>query len=339
MNKRNRHKNIKKILDVYSKCPVEKKTLEEILSVEKDSIRPIITTLNKNNLLDKICYGNKLKDDIYNKTIFNDKNYNIDFVASLIYSEEENTEKIIKYMFRTSVDNMLFSIINKYSTNFQKNIEQLIDIKKYNQFALIIKENTKENIDKIVCKINLTSTRKVETIIPLEFFIFDDSWFICAYFLDKRKITIIDAKDIDELTTLDDKNSNYINLGDVEKCIKDYILNHNNKNEEFVALRLNAETLSLLIEFGLLIENKYELFEDNTENTSRLNFIDQSILNKKLSENKVEDKLENEIIFNKRITFYQEDTKKYIVKTKLTKHKLNFILSYFSNIDLIKTEE
>lgn len=334
MKKRDRYIDIKKMLNVYYETAVEAEVLEKNFSVKRNSIREIIRILNKSNLLNKISNTNKLKDDLYNKTIFDNKDNNLTFLASLMYAEEENSEKIINYMFKTSVDNMLFSIANKYSLNFHQNIKKLLDEKIYNQIILIIKENKKENIEKIVCKITFISTIKVETIIPLELFIFNDSSFICAHSLDKKEFTFIDTKDIDDVITSSSKYSKYINFRGIEKYIKNYIISENNKNEEFVMIRLTPETLSLLLDFSLLLENKYEIFEDDTKNSNRLNFIDQSTLNKKLSENKIKD----EIIFDKKISFYQEDTKKYIVKTKLTKHKLNFIINHFNNVEIIKVE-
>jgi hypothetical protein len=76
---------------------------------------------------------------------------------------------------------MTFSIANRYSKNFPKNIIELLDKEKYSNFASIIKENN-ANSRKIICKILVIETQETEEIIPLEFFIFNDSWYICAYF-------------------------------------------------------------------------------------------------------------------------------------------------------------
>lgn len=340
MIKRERYENIKNILNIYYETAAARKTLEEKLNIEKDSTRPIITRLNKMNLLDKQGNFNKLKEDLWNKTIFNDKKFNIELLASLAYSEEEDSKEIIEYIFKTSISNLIFSIANKYSKSFQENIKELVDKEKYTQFSLMIIENKKENISKNSCEIKLISTRETKKIIPLEFFIFDNSWFICAYFINEKKIGIVDSKDIENTINNLGNSYDYIDYRDIEKHIKDYIINENKKNEEFVILRLNPETLSLLIEFGLLIQDNYELFEDNMKDQNRLFFLNQSTLNEKLSkiniyETNINTDIEEKIIYDKKIHFYEDDSRKYIIKTKLTRHKLNFILNFFSEVELL----
>lgn len=342
MIKRERYQNIKNILNIYYETAAVRKTLEEKLNIEKDSTRPVITRLNKMNLLDKAGNFNKLKEDLWNKTIFNDKKFNIELLASLAYSEEEDSKEIIEYIFKTSISNLIFSIANKYSKSFQENIKELVDKEKYTQFSLMIIENKKENISKNSCEIKLISTRETKKIIPLEFFIFDNSWFICVYFISEKEIGIVDSKDIENTINNLGNCYDYINYGDVEKHIKDYIINENKKNEEFVILRLNPETLSLLIDFGLLIQDNYELFEDNMKDQNRLFFFNQSSLNEKLSKININEiniytDIEEKIIYDKKIHFYEDDSKKYIIKTKLTKHKLNFILNFFSEVELLNT--
>lgn len=340
MIKRERYENIKNILNIYYETAAARKTLEEKLNIEKDSTRPIITRLNKMNLLDKQGNFNKLKEDLWNKTIFNDKKFNIELLASLAYSEEEDSKEIMEYFFKTTISNLIFSIANKYSKSFQENIKELVDKEKYTQFSLMIIENKKENISKNSCEIKLISTRETKKIIPLEFFIFDNSWFICAYFIKEKKIGIVDSKDIENTINNLGNSYDYINYKDVEKHIKDYIIKENKKNEEFVILRLNPETLSLLIDFGLLIQDNYELFEDNMKDQNRLFFLNQSTLNEKLSkininEININTDIEEKIIYDKKIHFYEDDSRKYIIKTKLTRHKLNFILNFFSEVELL----
>lgn len=340
MIKRERYENIKNILNIYYETAAARKTLEEKLNIEKDSTRPIITRLNKMNLLDKQGNFNKLKEDLWNKTIFNDKKFNIELLASLAYSEEEDSKEIMEYFFKTTISNLIFSIANKYSKSFQENIKELVDKEKYTQFSLMIIENKKENISKNSCEIKLISTRETKKIIPLEFFIFDNSWFICAYFIREKKIEIVDSKDIENTINNLGNSYDYIDYRDIEKHIKDYIINENKKNEEFVILRLNPETLSLLIEFGLLIQDNYELFEDNMKDQNKLFFLNQSTLNEKLSkiniyETNINTDIEEKIIYDKKIHFYEDDSRKYIIKTKLTRHKLNFILNFFSEVELL----
>lgn len=338
-----KYENIKSMLNIYDKRNTNRKELENI-NLTRDQIGRIITILNNMKILENKGLekgNNELRNDLYNKNIFDSKDFNIALLASLAYSEEENAEKVVEYIFKTIIKNMTFSIANRYSRSFQKNIKELIDVKKYSQFLRIIKENSKNNFEKIICEIRFINPFNIQSIVPLEFFIFNDSWFICAYFLNSKTVGIIDSRNIESEIPRKGYLKEYINFDNVEKIIKEYIINENKKNEELTMLRLNPETLSLLIEFGLLIQDEYELFEDNKENEDRLFFLNETILSRKLNRINIDQinsslDIEEKIIYNKKVNFYEDDTNKCIVKAKLTKNKLNFILSFFDNVELLK---
>lgn len=338
------YENMKKILNVYHNRSANREELKNYDNdLTENKIGTIITLLNNINILKSERFekgNNRLKDDLYNKNIFNSKDFNIALLASLAYTEDENAKEIIKYIFKTTTQNMTFSIANRYSNNFSKNIIELLDKEKYSNFASIIKENN-INLRKIICKILVIETHEIKEIIPLEFFIFNDSWYICAYSLENNKLDIIDSKNIEYVINQRIKTKDGIPNLDIEKCIRDYIIKENKKDELFVMLRLNPETLSLLIEFGLILEKEYEIFEDNMKNDNKLFLLGKDILDKKvllevnLNETYLESNIDEEIIFDKKISFYEDDSKKYIIKTKLTKQKLSFILNSFSNVEHI----
>lgn len=346
--KKELYENIKKMLNIYHSRSANREELKNYDNdLTENKIGTIITLLNNINLLKSERFekgNNKLRDDLYNKNIFNSKDFNIALLASLAYTEDDDAKEIIEYIFKTTIQNMTFSIANRYSKNFPKNIIELLDKTKYVSFASIIKENN-VNFRKIVCKILVIETDEIEEIIPLEFFIFNDSWYICAYFLKNNKLDIIDSKNIEYVINQKTRIQNSIPNFDIEKCIRNYIVKENKKDELFVILRLNPETLSLLIEFGLILENEYEIFEDNMKNNNKLFLLGKHISNQKelskinLNEIYLESNIDEEIIFDKKISFYEDDSKKYIIKTKLTKQKLDLILNLFNTVEELKQYE
>jgi hypothetical protein len=342
------YENMKKILNVYHNRSVNREELKNYDNdLTENKIGTIITLLNNIDILKSERFekgNNRLKDDLYNKNIFNSKDFNIALLASLAYTEDENAKEIMKYIFKTTIQNMTFSIANRYSKNFPKNIIELLDKEKYSNFASIIKENN-ANSRKIICKILVIETQETEEIIPLEFFIFNDSWYICAYFLDNNKLDIIDSKNIEYVINQKTRIKNSIPYFDIEKCIRNYIIKENKKDELFVILRLNPETLSLLIEFGLILEKEYEIFEDNMRNDNKLFLLGKHISEQKklseinLNQTYLESNIDEETVFDKKISFYEDDSKKYIIKTKLSKQILGLILNLFSTVEELKYKE
>ncbi|APW65297.1 hypothetical protein LPB137_05255 [Poseidonibacter parvus] len=338
MKLNNKYLNLKKILEIYNERYARREELEDELDLSKDQVGRIITLLKKMNIFENFEKGNnKISENLYNKSIFNSKEFNIALLASLAYVEEDKSKEIIKYFFKDTIKNLTFAITNNYSRNFQENIIKLIDESKYNIFASIIKDNN--NTSKTCCNVSFIESERRENIIPLEFFIFDDSWFICAYFVKNKKIDIIDTKNIESAIRVDYNFSDYINISDVDKCIKRYISEKNIMTEELVLLRLNPTTLSLLVEFDLI--SSYEIFENRNNDNEKLFLLNINRSSDELSKINIDNLISNidtpeDLIENKRIVFYEEDTKSYIIKTKLSKSKLKFILNAFDNIQQIK---
>ncbi|MBU3014019.1 hypothetical protein KO488_04560 [Poseidonibacter lekithochrous] len=333
MKLNNKYLNLKKILEIYNDRYARREELEYELDLSKDQVGRIITLLKNMEIFEK--GNNKISENLYNKSIFNTKEFNIALLASLAYVEEDKSKEIIKYFFKDTTKNLTFAITNNYSRNFQENLIKLIDERKYKFFASIIKDNN--NALKTCCKVSFIESERSENIIPLEFFIFEDSWFICAYFVKNKKIDIIDTKNIEDVTLVKYDFSDYINISDIEKCIKRYISEKNIMTEELVLLRLNPITLSLLVEFDLV--SSYEIFEDR--NNDKLFLLNINRFNDELSKINIDNLISNidtpeDLVENKRIVFYEEDTKNYIIKTKLSKSKLKFILNSFNNIQQIK---
>lgn len=338
MKENKNYLNLKKMLKIYTERYIRREELEEKLELSKDQIGRVITLLKKIEVFENYEKGNnRISENLYNKSIFDSTEFNIVLLASLAYLEETKSKEIIKYFFKDTMKNLTFAISNRYSRNFQENIIKLLDVDKYKNFASIIKENS--SASKIVCNILIIETNKIEEIIPLEFFIFNNSWFICAYFVRNKKMEIIDSRNIEYLKLLKSDYKNYINLNDIDKCIKDYIIKENKKIEELVVLRLNPETLSLLIEFNLVSE--YELFEDNKKKDNKLfllnkNNLDERLIKINFANLALNPNIKEEIIKNQKINFYEDDTKSYIIKVKLTKSMLNFILNFFDSVEQLK---
>ena len=93
------------------------------------------------------------------------------------------------------------------------------------------------------------------------------------------------------------------------------------------------------------MENEYEIFEDNMKNNNKLFLLGKHILDQKellkinLNEIYLESNIDDEIVFDKKISFYEDDSKKYIIKTKLSKQKLDLILNLFNTVEELKQYE
>ena len=89
------------------------------------------------------------------------------------------------------------------------------------------------------------------------------------------------------------------------------------------------------------MEHEYEIFEDKMINNNKLFFVEQNIIEQKelskINFNEIyqESDIEKEIVLNKRISFYSDDSKKYIIKTKLNKQILDLILTFFNDIEQV----
>ena len=192
----NGYQKIKFIINEFLKkrAVSARDSIFEYNGISIDTVQNIITKLNKANMIYKFDKEtNKIKNDLIDKTIFSNDNYNNNFISSIISREEVNSENTIKYFFKQVPDNLIFMTNNKYSINFNDQIIPLLDSKKYNAFSSLIINNT--DIHKSTCRIN-----HEEDIVPLELFIYGSSWYVCAHNIKTKENIIIEGTSNNQLS-------------------------------------------------------------------------------------------------------------------------------------------
>ena len=277
---------------------------------------------------------NKIKNDLIDKTIFSNDNYNNNFISSIISREEVNSENTIKYFFKQVPDNLIFMTNNKYSINFNDQIIPLLDSKKYNAFSSLIINNT--DIHKSTCRIN-----HEEDIVPLELFIYGSSWYVCAHNIKTKENIIIDSYNIKYFQKLNEYYSLYINDKQITETIEKFI--KESVKEEYFFLKLKPELLNILLNFKL-IDEEYEVYDEEKE----LNNKDFVNISEKLIENEIIPKIklfhinisnleEEKVLNDSTLSFTKKDSKKYIFKIKTSNYK--YILDNFPDIKTIDINE
>ena len=256
--KMNGYQKIKFIINEFLKkrAVSAKDSIFEYNGISIDTVQNIITKLNKANMIYKFDKEtNKIKNDLIDKTIFSNDNYNNNFISSIISREEVNSENTIKYFFKQVPDNLIFMTNNKYSINFNDQIIPLLDSKKYNAFSSLIINNT--DIHKSTCRIN-----HEEDIVPLELFIYGSSWYVCAHNIKTKENIIIDSYNIKYFQKLNEYYSLYINDKQITETIEKFI--KESVKEEYFFLKLKPELLNILLNFKL-IDEEYEVYDEEKE--------------------------------------------------------------------------
>ena len=335
--KMNGYQKIKFIINEFLKkrAVSARDSIFEYNGISIDTVQNIITKLNKANMIYKFDKEtNKIKNDLIDKTIFSNDNYNNNFISSIISREEVNSENTIKYFFKQVPDNLIFMTNNKYSINFNDQIIPLLDSKKYNAFSSLIINNT--DIHKSTCRIN-----HEEDIVPLELFIYGSSWYVCAHNIKTKENIIIDSYNIKYFQKLNEYYSLYINDKQITETIEKFI--KESVKEEYFFLKLKPELLNMLLNFKL-IDEEYTVYDEEKE----LNNKDFVNISEKLIENEIIPKIklfhinisnleEEKVLNDSTLPFSKKDSKKYIFKIKTSNYK--YILDNFPDIKTIDINE
>lgn len=330
----NGYQKIKFIINEFLKkrAVSAKDSIFEYNGISIDTVQNIITKLNKANIIYKFDKEtNKIKNDLIDKTIFFNDNYNNNFIASIISREEVSSENTIKYFFKQIPDNLIFIITNRYNKNFNDQIIPLLDSKKYNAFSSLIINNT--DTYKSVCRIN-----REEDIVPLELFIYNNSWYVLGYNIETKKNIIVDSYNISHFQKLNEDYSLYITDKQINETIEKFI--KESVKEEYFFLKLKPELLNMLLNFKL-IDEEYTVYDEEKE----LNNKDFVNISEKLIENELIPKIklfhinisnleeEEKVLNDSILSFSKKDSKEYIFKIKTSNYK--FILDNFSGIETI----
>jgi hypothetical protein len=318
------------------------KNLEDLSAnnISNDTYAKFITKLNDIKLLQTISKGeNTVQDNYFNKTYFFDLEKNASIIASIAHLERKIIKvDIIKYLFKLVPNNLLFTVNNKFTRNFDNNILPLLDTDKYYYFKNIIATNTSSS--KSICQIFNTKKSILELIIPLELFIYDSSWYVCYYDYKSKNVLIVDSLEISESYLLDEAFHEFIDENKINSAIKFYV-NDLTILEEPIFLRLKPETLNLLLEFKLIDEFKIYNFinknyqfnfckQDKVEILSNSQkYILQEIDYFKLSQTN------NKINIQKSMVFMKQKSRHYMIKIKCSQTRLEYILNKFPSIERV----
>ena len=247
---------IKKLLKFESIYPNSDEF--EDIGITYDNYRRIITKLNQSKIIRPISKGEqKLTHNLIDNKYFNNSEINASLLTSIIHPEKEiNKSKTIKYIFTSVPDKINFMHKYNFSDKFNESLDCLLSLdEKISYFSQIIEINKEEK--KNICKIK-TIDKKELLIVPLESFIFENSWYLCFYNIQIDELEIICTKSIIYSNLVEDLFFKYINRKDIEKKIDEFVVNFHEINS--YVIKINIETLSLLIDLKLI--EKFSIYEE-----------------------------------------------------------------------------
>lgn len=350
------YQKLKDLIQILLKNEVTYKDKSEVINkdITEDNYRECITKLNKVKSIYSPSRGkHKIEDKYIDNSFLYDKNNNSIILASIIHlNSDENGEKVLNYLFQEAPKKFSFNFANKYNKRLNNDALKLVDNKKYN-FLMRNVEINKEEI-KYVTRIFNSKDNCYEKTVILQLFIYDSSWYICCYSIDKKVFEILNIDYISEIKLLNESYCNLIPEKKIETFIEEFI-NKTSSNHETILLRMTAQTLSLLLDFSLIKECK--LFEEQkfekdirgfhgdiskykNQNTNK---ISTKIMLKNIDLNSLpneENKLE--ITVGEEIEFDYIDVerpKKFYVMTKMSLESLSYILNSYKDLEKVNINE
>lgn len=349
------YKKLKFLINKLLKNELIRKDLKEFktMNISESTYAKFVTKLNDIKIIQPLSKGeNIIKNEFLNHFYFNDKEKNSSIIAAIAHLEEKRIKfSILEYIFKLVPKNLFFMFSNNYSKEFDKNISKLMNYKKYKYFASIVQQNIETT--KIICEIYNTKENMYREIVPLELFIYENSWFITYYNTQINKLEIIDSFYISESKISAKLFQKYISFNEIDHTVKSFI-NKLFEKKETIILRLKPETLNLLVKFDL--SDNYIVYKDEEINENQkffrdINVNDKNKSEKNLTSSKIKlheidlksinsdclyDEFENiDFLKNNRILFDMEDSKKYFVKIEISSKKLKYILNNFKDIEIV----
>ena len=240
----------------------------EYQGITKDVYKDFITKLNQSKIIYSPYKGsNFIKEDLINENYFFDEDYNSSVLSSVIHLEDKlKKSKVISYIFNSVPKRIKFMLNNHFSNKFNENFSMLLDNDhRFCYFSQIIKLNLNEI--KNICRISIDDEVQDIDIVPLEYFIYENNWYLCCYNLKLNEIDIIcSSKIIKSILQLNRDFHQYINKKDIDSKIIQYVENFH-KDEEFL-IKVNVATLNQIIELSLT--KKISVYEEREKifNTS-----------------------------------------------------------------------
>lgn len=236
--------------------------------ITKDVYKECIKKFNQAKLIISSQKGvNYLKKDLLNNNYFYDNDKNVSLVSSIVHLEDKiKKHEIINYVFKSVPKRIKFMLNNHFSNKFNENLSMLLDNDhRFCYFSQIIKLNLNEI--KNICRISIDDEVQDIDIVPLEYFIYENNWYLCCYNLKLNEIDIIcSSKIIKSILQLNRDFHQYIDKKDIDSKIIQYVENFH-KDEEFL-IKVNVATLNQIIELSLT--KKISVYEEREKifNTS-----------------------------------------------------------------------
>ena len=331
-------------------------------TISKNTIERYRTLLNKFNLLKKSSPGkNTLRDDLFDKNIFQSDHFNAFAISALIMTRHKSTTKILKYIFKDSVNETRNQFIYKYDRFFNEKVLHLVNKEKYSKI-LYQRIYNRSNSSKVYMEYKINN--EVSKLVVIDMFIHADSWFIVAYNIDNKKLEVYDQYDIKSFENPKDNiQIEYIDLKILKNIIVDFIESRSSSKEEILYVKAplgiinNLLTTKLISDFEPYYEkqnyvkNDYEndfdeddfpiVMSRSTPSTSNRKiitkitkqntiYISKIDLNDYLYENAIDiinfpDDLEYYSFYNEKLD------NNYIFEIRTTSIKKNFIIQNFKD--------
>ena len=241
-------------------------------TISEDVIRRHISSFNKFNLLKKTSSGvNVFNDDLFDKNIFNNINFNAFTISALIFIKHELTTKILKYIFKDSVTETRNQFIYKYDRFFNEKVLCLADNEKYKK---ILNQRIYNRTDTTKLSMEYKINNKIYKLVIVDMFIHEDSWYIIAYNIDNKKLEVYDQNDIKFFRNPKDYiQTVYIDPKIFENIIINFIEAKSSSKEEVFYVKAPLGIINNLLSSEII--NDFEAYYENSNYKKKYDYQDE----------------------------------------------------------------
>jgi len=223
--------------------------------ITEASAAKILTALNKASVIEKPDRErNKLKNTLINKQFFNNQEFNINIMASIISRVNENhSSDIMQYIFKKTPQNIYRSLSRTYSSTINNDLINFFDKEQYKYFSILCSA-----YPRVVCELDYgLPTLNISKMVPLRIFFYENEMYISFLQIKNKKIKNISSKDISSSLLLEnDSFVEYIKEEDIDYEIDKFVMGFSNTNES-ITLWLTSGLLNHLAESNLI--DRYEI--------------------------------------------------------------------------------
>ena len=281
-------------------------------------------------------------------------NYNKDIVASLAFSDNDDTFNILNYIFKEAPVKIKNEAIYQYSKRFNASLVALLDEDSKNKYIFILHIIDENRLNKKIVS-EAIITNKAYKVIFADLFINEDTWYINIFNIDKNHYEIINQKDITKITILKyELQIVNIDYKLVDKQILEFV---NKPDTQEISIKLSPELLNSIVNLDLL--DDYEVFEEiktyskniNNANSNRDNYMhlgsvsmdnifgNSQIKYKKIVLADIPDNARSNIIYSQCVNTNNIKKRIYKVDIKTSTSKFDILMKLFSSKFEIVSDE